>query len=80
VNVKKHHLFNAVVTQAVWIHDTHAAFDKRETSQNWPLMYVCIVYEHWPETRGFITRTIELWYRWIRLLCYYKRVYHTCSL
>ena len=25
----------------------------------------CIVYEHWPETREFITRTIELWNRWI---------------
>ena len=29
-----------------------------------------IVYEHWPETREFITRTVELWNRWIRLSCY----------
>jgi len=34
----------------------------------------CIVYEHWPETREFITQTIELWNRWIRLSCYYNRV------
>ena len=35
---------------------------------------VSIVYEHWPETRECITRTIELWNRWIRLSCYYNRV------
>ena len=33
-----------------------------------------IIYEHWPETREFTTRTIELWNRSIRLSCYYKRV------
>jgi len=33
-----------------------------------------IVYKHWPETRVFITRTIELWNRWIRPSCYYNRV------
>jgi len=31
-------------------------------------------YEHWPDNREFITRTIELWNRWIRLSCYYNRV------
>ena len=29
-----------------------------------------IVYKHWPETREFITRTVEFWNRWIRLSCY----------
>jgi len=33
-----------------------------------------IVFEYWPETREFITRTFELWNRWIRLSCYYNRV------
>jgi len=33
-----------------------------------------IVYKHWPETREFITRTVELWKRWIRLSCYYNIV------
>jgi len=28
-----------------------------------------IVYKHSPETREFITRTVELWNRWIRLSC-----------
>jgi len=32
------------------------------------------VYNHWPDNREFITRTVELWNRWIRLSCYY-----TCS-
>ena len=36
----------------------------------------CLLYtRHWPDTREFITRTVELWNRWIRLLCYYNRVY-----
>jgi len=35
---------------------------------------VCIVYEHWSETREFITQNVELWNRWIRLLCYYNTV------
>ena len=29
-----------------------------------------IVYEHWTDTREFITRTAELWNRWIRLSSY----------
>jgi len=33
-----------------------------------------IVYKHWPDTREFVTRTVELWNRWIRLSCYYNRV------
>jgi len=33
-----------------------------------------IVNEQWPDTREFITRTVELWNRWIRLPCYYNRV------
>ena len=28
---------------------------------------VSIVYKHWPDSHGFITRTMELWNRWIRL-------------
>jgi len=35
----------------------------------------CIVYEHWPDTCELITRTVELWNRWIKVLsCYYNRV------
>jgi len=63
----------------------------KETSPLCYLLYVCYliyllklcsctVYEHWPETREFITRTIELWNRWMRLSCYYSRVYDTCPL
>ena len=41
-----------------------------------------IVDEHWPETHEFITWTVELWNRWIRLSCYYNRVHmsivYTC--
>ena len=33
-----------------------------------------IVYKHWPETFEFITQAVELWNRWIRLSCYYKKV------
>jgi len=33
-----------------------------------------IVYKHWTDTHEFITRTVELWNRWIRLSCYYNRV------
>ena len=32
------------------------------------------VYKHWPDTREFITQTVELRNRWIRLSCYYNRV------
>ena len=39
-----------------------------------------IVYKHWPDTRELITRTVELWNRWIRLSCYYNRVKNTCPL
>jgi len=35
---------------------------------------IYIVDEHWPDTRDFITRNIELWNRWIRQSCYYNRV------
>jgi len=35
---------------------------------------ICIVYKHWPAVRQFITRTVELWNRWIRLSCYCHRV------
>jgi len=38
------------------------------------IYYSIIVYEHWPATREFITWTIVLWNRWIRLSCYYNRV------
>ena len=27
------------------------------------------VYKHWPDAREFITRIVELWNRWIRVLC-----------
>jgi len=33
----------------------------------------CIVYEHWPDTREFITPTVLL-NMWIILPCYYNRV------
>jgi len=33
-----------------------------------------IAWEHWSDTRQFITWSVELWYRWIRLLCYYNIV------
>jgi len=39
-----------------------------------------IVWELWSDTREFITRSVELWTRWIRLSCYYSRVYILCSL
>ena len=32
------------------------------------------------DTHEFITRSAELWNRWIRLSCYYNRVYISCSL
>jgi len=35
---------------------------------------VNIVYNYWPDTREFITRSVELWNGWIRLSCYYNRV------
>jgi len=40
-----------------------------------------IVYTYWPDTREFITQTVELWNRWIRLSCYYNRVsiIYTCN-
>ena len=38
----------------------------------WLLCYT--VDEHWPETREFITQTVELWNRRIRLSCYNNRV------
>ena len=45
---------------------------------------VCVRYgfawEHWPDTLEFITRTAELWNRWIGLSCYYNRVYILCPL
>jgi len=28
-----------------------------------------IVHKHWPDTLEFITPTVELWNRWIRLSC-----------
>jgi len=36
--------------------------------------YTSIAWEHWPDTREFITQTVELWNRWITLSCYYNRV------
>jgi len=35
---------------------------------------IVVVYKHWPDTHEFITWIVELWNRWIRLSCYYKRV------
>jgi len=34
----------------------------------------CILKEHWPDTIEFITQTVELWNRWMRLSCCYNRV------
>jgi len=34
--------------------------------------YKTIVNKHWPDSREFITRTVELWNRWIRLSCNYN--------
>jgi len=34
----------------------------------------CTHIGHWPDPHVFITRTIELWNRWIRRSCYYNRV------
>ena len=39
-----------------------------------------IVYKHWPDTPEFLTRTVELWYKWIRLSCYYNTIYNACQL
>ena len=39
-----------------------------------------ITWEHWSDTLEFITRTVELWNRRIRLSCYYNRVTNTCPL
>jgi len=36
--------------------------------------------EHWPDTGEFITRSVEFWNRWIRLLCYYNWMYILCPL
>ena len=41
---------------------------------------IIIAREHWPDTCEFITQTVELCKRWIRLLCYYNRVYTSCPL
>jgi len=43
-------------------------------------IHFCIVWEHWPDTREFITRSVELWNRWISVSCYYNRVQNTCPL
>ena len=45
-------------------------FREKSYIQNFP---ASIVYKHWPDTCEFITRTVELWNRWIRLSCYYKQ-------
>jgi len=37
-------------------------------------MNLYVVCEHWPATCEFITQTIKLWNRWIRMSCYYNRV------
>jgi len=38
-------------------------------------LYIHVLYRNiTPETREFVTRTVELWNRWIRLSCYYNRV------
>jgi len=39
-----------------------------------------IVDKHSPDTREFITRTVELWNMWIRRSCYYNRVENPCTL
>jgi len=39
---------------------------------HWLMFFWSIVYKHWPDTRAFITRNVELWNRWIRLSCYYS--------
>ena len=40
------------------------------------LVLHCIAWEH--DTPESITRSAELWNRWIRLSCYYNRVYILC--
>jgi len=39
-----------------------------------------IGWEHWPDTCEFITPSVELWNRWIRLSRCYNRVYIRCPL
>ena len=46
----------------------------------WSMFTSISVYKHWPDTREFITQTVELWNKWIRLSCYNTRVYNTCPL
>jgi len=29
--------------------------------------WLLLLYKHWPDTRQFITRTVELWSVWIKL-------------
>jgi len=31
-------------------------------------------WKHWQDNRKLITRSVELWNRWIRVSCYFNRV------
>jgi len=41
-------------------------------------LQINLAWEHWPDTRAFITRSIELWNTcsWIRLSCYVEYILH----
>jgi len=49
---------------------------KDKTSSQVMNYFVGLVHKHiyWPDTLEFITQTMALWNRWIRLSCYYNRV------
>ena len=53
-------------------HDNVSVITADETN-SW-IYFLPSVYKHWTDTREFITWTVELWNRWIRLSCYYNRV------
>ena len=42
------------------------------------ILSIGIAWEHWPDTREFITQSADLWNRWIRLSYYSNRVYILC--
>jgi len=39
-----------------------------------------IACEHWPDTCEYITGSVELCNRWLRLPSYYNRVFNSCPL
>jgi len=58
----------------------HNTLYVQQWMKSWVDTSVGLHWKHWLDTCEFITSSAEFWNRWVRLSCYFSRLYNMCPL